>query len=111
MSVGWTDPTKEQQVYARVATWEGGDADQVRASIAGIKEESASGPPEGFPAVGLLILHSGDGSKVLGITLFDTESDMKQGDETLNSMSPPGQDGMGKRTSVEMFEVGVKRDA
>ena len=40
----------------------------------------------------------------MAISLFETEEDLRKGDETLNAMSPPG-DGMGQRTSVEMYEV------
>ena len=40
------------------------------------------------------------------IGLFETEEDLKTGHETLNSMDPPGA-GMGNRTSVDMYEVGV----
>jgi len=98
-------------MHARVATWEGGDPDQTRASIDQIKERAASGPPEGVPAVGLLVLLSQDASKVLSISLFESEEDMRQGDATFNSMDPPVQDGMGKRTSVEMYAVPVKLDA
>jgi hypothetical protein len=98
-------------VHARVATWEGGDPDQTRASIDQIKERSQSGPPEGVPAVGFLMLISPDGNKVLAISLYENEADMNQGDATLNSMDPPIQDGMGRRTSVEMFEVPVKIDS
>ena len=98
-------------MHARVATWEGGDPDQTRASLDEIKERAASGPPEGVPAVGLLMLLSTDGSKLLAISLFENEEDLKQGDATLNSMNPPTQDGMGTRTSVEMFEVPVKLEA
>jgi hypothetical protein len=98
-------------MHARVATWEGGDPDKTRASIDQIKERAASGPPEGVPAVGLLVLLSDDGNKVLSISLFENEEDMRQGDATFNSMDPPIQDGMGKRTSVELFDVPVKIDA
>ena len=54
---------------------------------------------------------SADANKVLSISLYDNEADMQQGHATFNSMSPPIQDGMGKRTSVELFEVPVKIDA
>ena len=97
-------------MHARVATWEGGDAEKTRASIDEIRERAQSGPPEGVPAVGFLMLHSAEGNKVLSISLFENEADMQQGDATFNSMNPPIQDGMGKRTSVEMYEVGVKID-
>ena len=45
-----------------------------------------------------------DGGRSMAISLFETEEDLRKGDETLNAMSPPGE-GMGRRTSVEMYEV------
>jgi hypothetical protein len=98
-------------MHARVATFEGGDPDQVRQVIAEIKQRAGSGPPEGVPAVGLLLLHRADEGKVVNISLFETEEDLRQGDATLNSMDPPVPGAMGRRTSVEMYEVGVKLDA
>jgi hypothetical protein len=98
-------------MHARVATFEGGDPDQVRQVIAEIKQRAASGPPEGVPAIGLLLLHRADEGKVINISLFETEEDLRQGDETLNAMDPPVPGAMGRRTSVEMYEVGVKLDA
>lgn len=98
-------------MHARVATFEGGDPEQVRRVIAEIKQRAASGPPEGVPAVGLLVLHRADEGKVVNISLFETEEDLRQGDETLNAMDPPVPGAMGRRTSVEMYEVGVKLDA
>jgi hypothetical protein len=110
VGVGCAYPTKDAKLHARVATWEGGDPERTRGSIGEIKERAASGPPEGVPAVGFLMLMSPDGNKVLAISLFESEEDLKQGDATLNSMDPPVQDGMGKRTSVELFDVPVKID-
>jgi hypothetical protein len=91
-------------MYARVARWEGAEAEQIRAGAQGINAEAASGPPEGLPAKGLLLLIDPEGGRSLAISLFATEEDLRQGDETLNKMSPPG-DGMGQRTSVETYEV------
>ena len=51
-----------------------------------------------------------DEGKVLAIGPFETEEDLRQGDETLNSMDPPVPGAMGRRSSVEMYEVGVKVD-
>jgi len=93
-------------MYARVVTWEGGDADAIRSSAAQINEQAAEGPPEGLPAVGFLLLISEDERGAVGITLFETEQDMQEGHETLEGMSPPG-DGMGQRMSVKMYEVAV----
>jgi hypothetical protein len=101
---------KELRMHARVATFEGGDPQQVRQMVEEINQRSASGPPEGVPAVGLLVLHKPNEGKVLAISLFETEEKLKQGDATLSSMDPPVPGGMGQRASVEMFEVGVKID-
>lgn len=98
-------------MHARVATFEGGDPQQVKQMVEEINQRSQSGPPEGVPAVGLLVLHKPDEGKVLAISLFATEDDLKQGDATLNSMSPPVPGGMGRRATVEMYEVPVKLDA
>lgn len=98
-------------MHARVATFEGGDAEAIRGAIEGIKEEAASGPPEGLPAIGLLMLHKADEGKVLTISLFENEADLQQGDAKLNSMDPPVPGAMGRRTSVEHYEVGIKIDS
>lgn len=93
-------------MYARVARWEGADGDAMRRSVAEINSQAASGPPEGVPAKGFLMLIDPDNGQGLAISLFETEEDRRAGHEVLNSMNPPG-DGMGKRTSVDMYEVGV----
>lgn len=97
-------------MHARVAIFEGGESEQVRRMVSEISQRSQSGPPEGVPAVGLLVLHKPDEGKVMAISLFETEEDLKQGDATLNSMDPPVPGGMGRRASVELYEVGVKID-
>ncbi len=93
-------------MYARVVRWEGGEGEAMRRSAARIKEDAASGPPEGVPAKGLMILVDGDNGRGLAISLFETEDDLRQGDATLSQMNPPD-DAMGKRQSVEMYEVAV----
>jgi hypothetical protein len=98
-------------MHARVATFEGGDPAQVKETLERIKQDAQSGPPEGVPAVGFLMLHKADEGKVLAISLYENEADLQQGDATLNSMDPATPGGMGKRGSVEMYEVGVKMDA
>lgn len=96
-------------MHARVATFDGGDPEKIRRMVDEINQRSESGPPEGVPAVGLLILHNSQG-RAHAITLFESEDDLRQGHETLSAMDPPEPGGMGSRSSVEMFEVGVKRD-
>ena len=92
-------------MYARVAKWEGATADAVRTMAEQISSDAESGPPEGVPANGFTLLVDPDGGRTIAIALFETEEDLRKGDETLNSMSPPSSDDMGKRTGVEMYEV------
>lgn len=96
-------------MYARVARWEGADAETLKRSADEIRAEAESGPPEGLPAKGLWLLHDLEGGRAMAITLFETEEDYRQGDATLNSMSPPG-DGMGKRVAVDKYEVALELD-
>ena len=92
-------------MYARVAKWEGATADAVRTMAERINADADSGPPEGVPASGFLLLIDPDGGRSMAIGFFETEEKLKQGDETLNAMNPPEDADMGSRTSVEMYEV------
>jgi hypothetical protein len=94
-------------MYARVAKWEGAEAEAMRSSAEEMKERAPEGPPEGVPAKGFMMLIDPDSGRSLAIALFETEEDMRKGDEALNAMNPTGGDGNGKRTSVEMYEVAV----
>jgi hypothetical protein len=77
-------------MLARVARWEGADAQTLEASAAEIRKraETQGGPPPGVPAKGLLLLHDAAGGRAMAISLFDTEEDYREGDETLSSMTP-----------------------
>ncbi|MFI5028985.1 MAG: hypothetical protein ACHQCF_08425 [Solirubrobacterales bacterium] len=99
-------------MFARVVRWEGADAETLERTASEIRAQADSegGPPEGVPAKGLLLLNDGESGRSLAIGLFETEEDYRQGDETLNSMNPPG-DGMGRRVSVEKYEVAVQIEA
>jgi hypothetical protein len=97
-------------MYARVARWEGSSAEALDAAAAGIRENAEAGPPEGLPAKKLILLQDKESGRSMAITLFETEDDYRQGDETLNSMSPPGE-GMGQRVGVEKYEVAIEMEA
>jgi len=99
-------------MYARVVQWEGADAKALEDSAAQIRAraESEEGPPPGVPAKEFLLFHDTAAGKALAVTLFESEEDYRQGDETLNSMSPPGE-GMGRRVSVEKLELVVRVEA
>jgi len=96
-------------MYARVARWEGADAETLERTAAEIRGRADAGPPEGVPAKEFLLLNDGASGRSMAITLFETEGDYRQGDETLNAMDPPG-DGMGQRVSVEKYEVAAQLD-
>jgi len=98
---------KEEVMYARVARWEGASAEALDQAAAGIRENAESGPPEGLPAKKLILLQDKEGGRSMAITLFESEEDYRQGDETLNSMSPPGE-GMGQRAGVDKYEVAIE---
>lgn len=97
-------------MYARVARWEGADAETLKRTAGEISADAESGPPEGLPAKKLYLLHDLEGGRAMAITLFETEEDYRQGDETMNAMSPPG-GGMGQRVAVDKYEVAVELDA
>jgi hypothetical protein len=78
----------------------------MRATADEINSSSSSGPPEGLPAKGVMMLIDPDSGRTMAVTLFETEDDMRKGDEKLNSMSPPT-GAMGRRSAVEMYEVAV----
>ena len=99
-------------MHARIARWEGGDAETVRSTLEEINKQAdeRGGPPEGVPAKEFFLLTDPNTGRTLAITLFETEEEMQQGHQTLNEMSPPG-GGMGNRTGVEMYEVALRRQA
>jgi hypothetical protein len=98
-------------MFARVATFEGAEPGQLKEVLDEIRERSKSGPPEGVNGKALYILTDVDGGKVLSIGLFETEEDLKQGHEVLNSMDPPVPGGLGNRTSVDLMEVALQVEA
>jgi hypothetical protein len=93
-------------MYARVARWEGAEGDALRRSADEIRSQAAAGPPPGVPAKGFTMLIDPASGRSLAIALFETEDDLRQGDAALNEMNPSGED-VGRRTSVEAYEVAI----
>ncbi len=91
-------------MFARVATFEGGDAGRIDDTVEQMK---AGGRPEGVPAAEFLLLVDRESGKTLGITLFDTEDDLNAGSAALEAMSPPT-GALGRRTSVGTYEVAIQ---
>jgi hypothetical protein len=93
-------------MYARVARWEGSDAE----SLKGMSEmiNSADKPPDGVPSSGIIVLNDLEEGRSLVIGLFDTEEDLRTGDEALKAMDRP-EGSAGDVSSIEFYEVAVDR--
>ena len=90
-------------MLARVTTFEGGTAEGVRAAGKEMQANIAKGPPEGVKSTGLTMLIDPDGGRVLFVGLFASEEDLRSSAAVLQAMDVPP--GMGKRTSLNVYEV------
>jgi hypothetical protein len=91
-------------MYARIATFES-DPGTMDDAIKMVREEVAGDTPEGLEGAKMLMLINRETGKGLGVTLFESEEDMRRGDEALNAMNPGPTE---SRTSVEFYEVPVE---
>jgi hypothetical protein len=89
------------------ASFEGdpANADEAISRVRG-EVEKGSPPPGLENAKGMMMLVNRESGKGIGLTFFENEDDLKQGDEALNKMNPGGG---GRRTSVEFYEVAIQR--
>ena len=100
-------------MYARIARFEGGDTSQMDAVIDGARQmidAKFDSPPEGLEgskAVWMLV--DRENARGLQRKLFETEEDLRRGDEALNAMSPPVDAGQ-RRSNVEIYEVAHRRE-
>jgi hypothetical protein len=112
-SVGRYQSPTEVPRYARIARFEGGDTSQIDDVINASREmidSTFDSPPEGLEgskAVWMLV--DRENARGLGITLFETEEDLRRGDQALNAMSPAVDAGQ-SRSSVEIYEVAHRRE-
>jgi hypothetical protein len=95
-------------MYARIARFDGGDPERFAAISERVEADMAAGStPEGLEgAKEVILLVNREGGTGLGVVLFETEEDLRRGDEALNSMSP--EEGTGRRSSVEIYEVAFR---
>jgi hypothetical protein len=98
-------------MFVRIARFEGGDTSNVDESIARVRSmmDEGSTPPGLEGARRSMMLVDRKTGSGLGLTFFDTEDDLRRGDEALNEMSPPAGT-TGRRTSVETYEVAIDRE-
>jgi hypothetical protein len=91
-------------MYARVATFEGGDAERLRQ----MSEERMGSGTMNFPS-GLryaTLLQAEGGGRRLFITWFDSKESVQAAEQQFDQMGDEiPEDVRGKRTSVEVYEV------
>jgi hypothetical protein len=92
-------------VCARVPTFEGVDPDRAAEEAGNIRSQmEGADVPEGLEgAKGVQTFIDRQSGKSLAIVRFDSEEDLRRGDEALNAMSR--EEGQGRRTSVDFYEV------
>ncbi|CAN5476625.1 hypothetical protein BH10ACT11_BH10ACT11_14770 [soil metagenome] len=95
-------------MYARVVRFTGADAETLGQNLARMRE--SSGPPEGVRSTALTVMADDANGTIVSIGFFETEEDMRDGDEVLNSMTPPGGE-MGTRVSVDLCEIKLELQA
>ena len=95
-------------MHARIAAFQGDPAmaDRAIEAVRNRIEADWESPPEGLENVKeLLALVDREGGNGLGITLYETEEDLRRGDEALSAMSPADPEAAGQRTDVKFYEV------
>jgi len=103
-------------MYVRIARFEGLDASRIDDDAAQMKRDidtarAGDAPPEFAEQLEKLrgtvkrfyYLVDRQAGTALGLTISDTEDDVRQADAALNAMSPG--EGQGRRTGVEIYET------
>jgi hypothetical protein len=93
-------------MYARVVRFTDASAERI-AEVAARIEES-DGPPPGIPATEMKMLLDEAQSTAVAIIFFETEEDMRKGNETLDQMDTA--ETPGNRASIDLCEVKLDMD-
>lgn len=93
-------------MYARVAIWEGMSPETMKSFSDMINREDR--PPAGVPSTGITVLNQPDSGRSIVIGFFESEDDLRKGDEALRAMDRPPESS-GDITSIEFYEVGVEK--
>lgn len=93
--------------HVRVAEFEG---DQAALDTLVNEISSHDGPPDGVPATRINVATQRDTGKIMVVVHFASKEDLDTGNRVLDEMTPPAGANL-RRTSVESWEVVLKRDA
>jgi len=88
-------------MYARVVRFT--DVKPERIEEIKTRASEAGGPPEGVPSTGIQIMLDEDQGTAVVVQLFDTEQDMRTGEQVLEQMD--ASETPGTRASVDRGEV------
>jgi hypothetical protein len=96
-------------VHARIAAFEGGDVERLREMNQQRLESGTESFPDGMRRV--LVLGDRSGNRRLFVTLFDSADAVTAAEGRFEQMGDEiPQDVRGRRTSVEVYEVGMDHD-
>ncbi len=91
-------------MHVRVVRFTDVTADRVQQLMARV--EKSAGPPPGVPSTGIQLLFDESQGTALALQLFQTDEDMRKGDEVFGAMNPA--DTPGARVSVDLCELKLK---
>jgi hypothetical protein len=94
-------------MYARVVRFT--DVGPERIAEMNERIENEGGPPPDVPAKSVTVIVDESQATTVVVLFFDSEEDMRKGDEALSQMDAG--DTPGTRASVDQGEVKVQRDA
>lgn len=90
-------------MYARIASFEGGDNERLR-QMAEERRGSGAMMPAGVKRG--MVLHDSDSNRRLFITFFDSKDQIAAAEQTFDQMGDEIPDDVrGRRTSVDVYEV------
>lgn len=96
-------------MYARIASFEGGNTERLREMNQQRIEDGSANFPEGIRHA--LALASRDGNSRLFVTLFDSPEAIEAAEQRFDAMGDDiPEDVRGRRTSVEVYEVALYED-
>ena len=92
-------------MYVRIARFEGGDLADADRAVDRVRNQMQGERPPGLEgARRMLMLVDRENRRGAGVMFFDTEEDLRRGDEAMNAMTPQG---AARRVDVEMYEVAL----
>jgi hypothetical protein len=98
------------KAFARVATFQGNGPESLDTAIKANRDQIEAGlasPPAGLEGVsGVWMLVDRESGTTIDLTLFETEDDLRRGNEALNGMSPAESEG--RRTDVGLYEIAFR---